>query len=95
MSAGNDFLHWSLDTRDIDRLIVAVLLADAIQLFTGSITSGLVSPLMRAFVLFKNPTLNVNGNRVEVDVVEVTVAFIRLVFMLFVCYLLVRYRVVS
>lgn len=95
MSAGNDFLHWSLDTRDIDRLIVAVLLADAIQLFTGSITSGLVSPLMRAFVLFKNPTLNVNGNSVEVDVVEVTVAFIRLVFMLFVCYLLVRYRVVS
>ena len=91
----SSLLHWSLDTKDIDKLLVAMILAESIKLFVISLLTGFVAPILKALVVFENPVVTVRGRPITFDIEEIMIGVIRLVFMVYICYLLVHHNVVT
>jgi len=50
MKDKNSFLYWLLEKRDIDGLIIAILVSNAIGMFTQDISSGFIEPLIAGFL---------------------------------------------
>lgn len=50
MKDKNSFLYWLLEKRDIDGLIIAILVSNAIGMFTRDISSGFIEPLIAGFL---------------------------------------------
>ena len=50
MKDENSFLYWLLEKRDIDGLIIAILVSNAIGMFTKDISAGLIEPLIAGFL---------------------------------------------
>lgn len=94
MPMSSSVLHWSLDVKDIDKLLVAMILAESIKLFVISILTGVIAPVLRAFVVFDNPVVTFRGRPIVFDVEEILIGVIRLVFMVYISYLMVHYKIV-
>ena len=50
MSAKNPFMTWLLDKRDVDGLVIALLLTNALTEFTQSFSTALIEPIAAAIL---------------------------------------------
>ena len=50
MKDKNSFLYWLLEKRDIDGLVIAILVSNAIGMFTRDISTGFIEPLIAGFL---------------------------------------------
>jgi large-conductance mechanosensitive channel len=50
MKDKNSFLYWLLEKRDIDGLVIAILVSNAIGMFTKDISTGFIEPLIAGFL---------------------------------------------
>lgn len=46
----DSFLYWLLEKRDIDGLVIAILVSNAIGMFTKDVSSGFIEPLIAGFL---------------------------------------------
>ena len=46
----NSFLYWLLEKRDIDGLVIAILVSNAIGMFIKDFSTGLIEPLIAGFL---------------------------------------------
>jgi len=46
----NTFLYWLFEKRDIDGLVIAIILANAIEMFTKDVSNAILEPIIVAFL---------------------------------------------
>lgn len=88
------FFEWAFDKRDLDFLIVAVLIAETIKLFSSTFVEGILTPLLSAFVNESNPKFTIRGTPVEFKINDLIRDVMRLAVVVWICYVLIHYRVV-
>ena len=90
-----DFLKWMFEKRDIDGLIIAFLISNALNQFISDFTNGLINPLITAILPTNkddHQIVNINNKLIFKFKLQLIISgLIKLLINMLIVYSIVRY----
>jgi large-conductance mechanosensitive channel len=89
-----NFVSWLFEQKDVDGLIIALLISDAVRNFIDNLSISIIQPILESILPTNDNSeqvLKIKTFKIKFKLQYLIAGFINLIFIFFLSYLIVKY----